>query len=269
MKRIVWPLALVLLVATTTLVRSQTTPEPQVRPDLYSLPLLPPTDLPPRCVEWARQKRAQFTAADRHRDAPVDLVMAGDSLIEGFLPLPLASRYQVVNRGIACDTTRGLHERLLRDVVVLRPKAAVLLIGINDLSLLDRMPPEERALLVVTNLNSLALRLKGLRIQPLVLSLLPTRIALPGLSVDGSNELIRDLNAEVRRFCRRMDVLFLDVHGALADERRRLREDLTGDGLHLNMEGYRLLGSLLAPVLLRMLSEPSRSDAGRHYISES
>jgi len=265
MWRTIVPLLLLMLAATAVVALSQDTPaeppaEPAAEPPpaaaTYALPVMLPADLPPRCADWARQKRAQFAADDRRRDRLVDLVFAGDSLIEGFAPLPLAGRYEVVNRGIACDTTRGLHERLLRDVAALRPRLAVLLIGINDLFLLDRLPPDDRSLLTAVDIESLALRLQGHRIKPVVLSLLPTRVPVPGLSVAGTNELIRDLNVELRRFCRRLGILFVDVHGALADHRRWLREDLSGDGLHPNMEGYRLLSNLLAPVLKTELKEP-------------
>ena len=255
------PLVLWLLAATAGVAISQDRPaespaEPPPAPATYALPVMLPADLPPRCAEWARQKHAQFAAADRQRDKPADLIFAGDSLVEGFAPLPLAGRYEVLNRGIACDTTRGLHERLLRDVVVSRPRLAVLLVGINDLFLLDRLPPDDRSLLAAVDIESLALRLQGHRIKPVVLSLLPTRVPVPGLSVDGTNELIRDLNVELRRFCRRLDILFVDVHGALVDHRRWLREDLTNDGLHLNMEGYRLVSNLLTPVLKSELKQP-------------
>jgi len=236
------------------LVAAQETPEPVPEPT-YNLPLMLPGELPPGCKTHAVNRRAQFALADSTQGAGADVVFAGDSLVEGWAMPPRLPGRKILNRGISCDTTNGLHERLLRDVVVHKPKIAVILIGVNDLHLLSSLPTWDRARQVAINVPSLAVRLRGHDIKPLVLSLLPVRVPLPGLPVSEANRTIRDLNADLRRDCRQMGAAFFDANRVVADGRGWLKEEFTEDGLHLNFTGYQHLNRLLAPELKRLLGD--------------
>lgn len=211
----------------------------------YSLPVMLAPEIRQGCRDVALDRYHQFRQADLINEERYDLVFVGDSLVQGWAPLPDLRPARAANRGIACDTTLGLHERLLRDVAQYHPKAAVVLIGTNDLSMLTRLPPRDRALHVTTNIAALALRLQGHGVRPIIMGLFPTRIAYPDLSVSTTNELVLDVNEELGRSCRRLGVAFLNVNGELSDDLRQLKAEYTNDGLHLNATGYNHLNRLI------------------------
>lgn len=224
-------------------------------PPTVATPIILPREMPLGCREHALARHKRFVLADNVAASKPDVVFVGDSLIEGWLPLPaLGDGRTAVNRGIACDTTNGVHERLVRDVIAHRPQVAVILVGINDLFLLSRLSSWNRADYVAINVTAVAARLQSHGIAPLVVSLLPLRNPVPGLSVAASNELLRDLNTTLRRNCAKLGIDFLDVHRALGDGSRGLRDSYTTDGLHLSAEGYRLLNSIVVKQLRRMLN---------------
>lgn len=229
----------------------ESTPSPTTA--TYRLPIFFARELPPRCREHAVKRRHDFAMADLSAGEGYDIVFVGDSLIESWAPLPLSREHRVANRGIACDTTNGLHERLNRDVIAHQPKLVVVLAGVNDLYLLTELTPWDRAKHVTVNLASLAIRLQGHGIRPVFLSVLPVRIAFPGLSVGRTNELIRDTNTDVQRHLRQINATFLQLNPSLRDAQRQLQERFTADGLHLNSEGYKYLAKRITPKLESML----------------
>lgn len=78
-----------------------------------------------RRIEWAKQVEQDQGA----------VVFLGDSITQGWGDRMGGAfgGLKVANRGISGDTTRGVLIRLTEDVLDLRPKAVVLLIGTNDL----------------------------------------------------------------------------------------------------------------------------------------
>ncbi len=220
--------------------------------DNYTLPPFFPAELPANCREHALLKRREFARQDAAQ-IKREVVLAGDSLVEAWAPLPLAGRIQLANRGIAGDSTNGLHERLLRDVVALQPRVAVVLIGVNDLYLFGSMYRPDRARHAAANIVSLAQRLVGHGIRPLVVSLLPVRTAITAESTELSNELIRAVNAELARELPRTGAVWLDAYDPLSDEKKWLREEYSQGGLHLTPAGYAALNALVEPALDKML----------------
>jgi lysophospholipase L1-like esterase len=78
-----------------------------------------------------REEFSQHCQADQGA-----IVFLGDSIIGGWNSLGSAfPDFKVANRGIGGDTTRGVLYRLNEDVIGLKPKAVVLLIGTNDIGL--------------------------------------------------------------------------------------------------------------------------------------
>lgn len=224
-------------------------PTPEAPAPVYSLTPYFSTDLPPGCLKHAQERFAEFRRTDRLHEPHYDIVFVGDSLVESWQPLPRTAPLTAVNRGVSCDLTLGLHERLLRDVVAYRPKAAVIFTGVNDLAQRYREPPRDRAFGVVHGLTAVAMRLQGHGIKPVVLSVLPTRLAFPGLTVRTTNELIRDVNNDLLSNCRRLGVPFWDLTRAMADSTGQLREDFTDDGLHINTAAYTHLNRIVGPKL--------------------
>ncbi|MGV3755734.1 MAG: GDSL-type esterase/lipase family protein [Verrucomicrobiota bacterium] len=99
---------------------------------------------PIRRYEWFKklwvQKRTGW--AQRVQQDQNAVVFLGDSITQGWGD-NLGNSFpgmKVANRGISGDTTRGVLIRLEEDVLALKPKAIVLLIGTNDLE--EQADPE-------------------------------------------------------------------------------------------------------------------------------
>ena len=96
-----------------------------------------PGDGPIRRYDWFRnlwtKRRSQFASEVTAKQGAI--VFLGDSITQGWGPNMGDSfpELNVANRGISGDTTRGMLIRLQQDVLVLKPKCVVMLMGTNDL----------------------------------------------------------------------------------------------------------------------------------------
>jgi len=181
---------------------------------------------------------------DDYPDEPIgpdDVVMLGDSLIgygdwKRLLPdLPLR------NYGIPGDTVGGVLGRL-ETIISARPRAVLLLIGTNDLSLWMRRAERH----ILSHIDSILRRLRRGSPDTLVTlqSLLPREAMLA--------DAIRRLNCQLALLADEHNCDFLDLFDHFADPGGGLRPEFTGDGLHLTAAGYRCWAELLEPHLCEL-----------------
>lgn len=174
------------------------------------------------------------------------LVLLGDSLTEFCGWDGLKADYDVVNHGVAGDTTMGLWTRVNR-ATRLSPWAVILQIGINDLG--QGLTPEELA-------DNHARIWRDIRANSpqsvlVVCSLLPIREEKLGWTsswlankrVKAVNKLLRDLAAAAK-------LPFLDLFSVIADEQGELPERMTLDGVHLTDSAYQVWTAELRRFLL-------------------
>ena len=90
---------------------------------------------PIRSFGWMVENRAYYwTRREKDQGA---IVFVGDSLTGGWKAPMLAEAFpglKIANRGVGGDTSRGVLFRFKEDVLDLKPKAIMLLVGGNDLS---------------------------------------------------------------------------------------------------------------------------------------
>ena len=90
---------------------------------------------PIRVHDWMRDNRKYFWS--QRDQAQGAVVFVGDSLTGGWKAEQMKAGFpgmKLANRGIGGDVSRGVFFRFREDVLDLKPKAIVLLIGTNDLS---------------------------------------------------------------------------------------------------------------------------------------
>lgn len=209
-----------------------------------------PTDgvfpVPGRTSAWAGfrakniQRRAQF--AERKQQDQDSLVFVGDSITEGWRTLEQDFAdlgVKVANRGIGGDTTPNLVHRLQDDVLSLKPRGLVLLIGTNDLG--ERTSPEQ----IVANIAEIHARIRAqYPAIPMALCLVMPRRA-------DYAERIKDVNARLIEFAKpdpRMTVC--DTFTPLAQEDGTSKpEAYNADRLHLNPAGYAAWRAALHPIV--------------------
>ena len=178
------------------------------------------------------------------------IVFIGDSITnlycldDYFANLDLAT----YNRGIGGDTTEGVLNRLQTSIFDIAPSKIVLMIGTNDVSW--AVPREE----IVANYRKILDEIK--KNQPTVeicaVSVIPQSDVLEegaGFDVDGNNETIRWLNAEIQKLCGEFGCVYIDLYPSVLDADGYLDDKFTDDGLHLNAAGYEIWSNMVKPYL--------------------
>jgi lysophospholipase L1-like esterase len=152
------------------------------------------------------------------------LLLLGDSLTEAGPWEEAFSDVDVVNAGVAGDTTGTIAERL-DDVIAAQPAAVVVMAGTNE----SRRATVEQ---VVRGLEDILFQLRhGLPdARLLVCSVLPRERERA--------DWIRDVNIHVRQFAPTVKAEFVDLWPVFAEEDGELRADFTTDRLHLTDAGY-------------------------------
>jgi lysophospholipase L1-like esterase len=152
-----------------------------------------------------------------------------------------------VGRGIGGQTTPQMLVRFRQDVIALEPAVVVILAGTNDIA--GNTGPSTQGM-IEDNLISMVELAKANRIRVVLSSVLPAYDYQwrPGLE---PAEKIVALNAWMRHYASTHDVVYLDYHSALADERQGFRAELSEDGVHPNEAGYRVM----APLVERAIAE--------------
>lgn len=177
------------------------------------------------------------------------VVFMGDSITDswdnpanGFFP---GKPY--INRGISGQTTPQMLIRFRRDVIELKPKVVVILAGTNDLAG-NTGPTTLEA--IEDNLKSMAELATANSIRVVFASLLPVsdhelRDGKPLVqTVRRPPEKILALNNWMHGYARANRHGYLDYFSAMVDENGFLKDELSDDGLHPNVQGYAVMAPL-------------------------
>jgi lysophospholipase L1-like esterase len=207
--------------------------------------------------DWAYLARYREANAQLPAPAPGEnrVVFYGNSITEGWAPL-FATQFPgkpYIGRGISGQTTPQMLVRFRQDVVALQPKVVVILAGTNDIA--GNTGPSTVAM-IADNIASMAELARANGIRVVLSSVLPVYDYpwKPGIHPVPT---IAALNAWIRSYTASHDAVYLDYFPAMADERQGLPAALSGDGVHPNEAGYRVM----APLAERAISDAL---AGRH-----
>lgn len=156
-----------------------------------------------------------------------------------------------IGRGISGQTTPQMLVRFHQDVVALKPAVVVILAGTNDIA--GNTGPSTLEM-IEDNLASMAEIARANGIRVVLSSVLPAfeYSWRPGLK---PAEKIIALNEWIREYARRTGAVYLDYHSAMADSRGGMRAELTLDGVHPNLAGYRVMAPLAEEAIAKALRE--------------
>lgn len=180
---------------------------------------------------------AQFDREEQIDSTTV--VMLGNSLTENGKDWAerIGTTRRVVNRGIIGDTTVGITERLYQ-ITPYNPKAIFLMAGINDM--VGNTSAEQVANHVITLIE--AIRRQAPRTTLFVQSILPIdETDGRWKTLAGRTDDIPFANMYIKAYCESHDIPFVDIfHRMTRGRSNQLRAELSGDGLHLSEQGYRV-----------------------------
>ncbi|SOD12326.1 GDSL-type esterase/lipase family protein [Pedobacter xixiisoli] len=169
-----------------------------------------------------------------------EYVFLGNSITAGTDWSKLLNLPQAKNRGISGDITYGVLERL-QEVIDRKPAKVFVLIGINDIS---RNIPDS---LILQNYKTIIERIRkgSKKTQIYFYTMLPVNASFEKFKNHyGKDEHILYLNDEIRKFkAKKVDVI--DLYPHFLDGDKKLRAELTKDGLHLIPAGYEVWAKVL------------------------
>ena len=145
-----------------------------------------------------------------------------------------------VRRGISGQTTPQMLVRFRQDVVALQPAVVVILGGTNDIA--GNTGPATLEM-IQDNIASMVDLASANGIRVVLASVLPARAYRwrPGLEPAAK---IVALNEWMKRYAATRGAVYLDLHSAMADAQQGLKTELSDDGVHPNLAGYRLMSAL-------------------------
>jgi lysophospholipase L1-like esterase len=150
--------------------------------------------------------------------------------------------FRLINEGMCGDTSRGIVTRLLQSLKGLRCDAVILAGGTNDLGMISNAH-------IIKNLKAGYNACRDRRI-PLITT------TIPPINLEGYGDYLTTINLAIEQYAATASGVFLaDWFGALKDEDGFLAAGYNaGDGVHLSIEGYKRVGSLMVPLVRRALS---------------
>jgi lysophospholipase L1-like esterase len=160
---------------------------------------------------------------------------------------------RIQNHGLDGDLTRGILARLRGEVLAQRPNLVVACGGANDLgwSLGIEEPLQNMTRVVEESRHGGAL---------VVLGAVPPIADIFGYPQNRPTQLRLELNRGLAELGGRQGVFFVDLFGPLAEQSGTLKLALSSDGLHLNKQGYTLMGKLFLPAVQAALDQINRKE---------
>ncbi|RLJ76631.1 GDSL-type esterase/lipase family protein [Pedobacter alluvionis] len=147
------------------------------------------------------------------------------------------SRNTYVDRGISGQISPQLLIRFRQDVINLKPKAVIILAGSNDIAGNTGHVTIDK---IMDNIKSMAELARLHRIKVILCKYLPV-YEYPWNKQIKAADIIVDLNEKIETYAKERNYTILDYWTPLVDERKGQRAELTVDGVHPNLAGYKIM----------------------------
>ena len=176
------------------------------------------------------------------------IVFFGDSITEMFNVSDwygeycVKNGYEAYNRGIGGDTSLGLYRRAKENVLCIKPKAVVILIGTNDLQF--EFTPD----FIAMNMENI-LKLFKQECPDCKVILEAVYPVIEGKAGRRKNKDIFEVNSKYKALAEKYGAAYIDLTDILADRDGNLKAECTYDGLHLSAKGYEVTTKEIAKLL--------------------
>lgn len=200
--------------------------------------------------DWPNLKRFQEANQALTTPDPMNnrIVFMGNSITEGWKRVrpSFFKDHPFINRGISGQTTPQMLIRFRQDVIELRPKAVVILAGINDIA--GNTGPMTLAQ-TANNIFSMAELATANNIKVYLCSVLPA-FDFPWSPGKEPAQKVIELNAKIKAYAIKNGHHYVDYFTVMADDRQGLPKELAQDGIHPTNKGY----EIMEPILLNALN---------------
>jgi lysophospholipase L1-like esterase len=204
-------------------------------------------------LERFRKENAALTAPAKGENR---VVFMGNSITQGWIEKrpEFFTNNPYVNRGISGQTTPQMLIRFRQDVIALQPKAVIILAGTNDIA--GNTGPSTLEM-IEDNLASMAELANANNIRVVLSSVLPV-LDYPWKKGLEPAEKIVTLNAWMKAYCEKKGFIYLDYFTPMANEQHGMKAELTRDGVHANVAGYKVMEPLVEAAIQKALKNKPR-----------
>ena len=181
------------------------------------------------------------------------VVFMGNSITEGWIrthPDFFAGK-PYVNRGISGQTTPQMLVRFRPNVINLKPALVVILAGTNDIA--GNTGPSTLEM-IMDNLISMTELAKANNIKVVLSSVLPAFDYPWKPGMEPAMKIVK-LNEMIKKYADDHGIVYIDYFSSMADERNGLKKELSGDGVHPNDAGYKVMEPLVEAAIKKALNQ--------------
>lgn len=203
--------------------------------------------------DWANLSR--YREANTQLGAPQPdekrIVFMGNSITEGWERLhpEFFKDRPYINRGISGQTTPQMLIRFRPDVINLKPAVVLILAGTNDIA--GNTGPTTLDV-IAGNLFSMAELARAHGIKVILCSVLPAYDYPWNPGLEPAEKIVR-LNRMIRKYALQNNIRYLDYFSAMTDEKHGMKKEYSSDGVHPNLEGYRVMELLAEEAISKAL----------------
>ena len=205
-----------------------------------------PGSVPQLGADWA--KFGRYADDNASVQASPKAVLFGDSITQNWASFDPEwfKEHNFVGRGISGQTTAEMLVRFRADVIDLHPKYVVILAGINDIAQNNGYISVEN---VFGNIVSMVELAKAAKIKPVLCTVLPAgEIGWRPLLGDPRPQIAK-LNAMIKEYAKSSRIPLVDYHSSMRDDADALDPKYQKDAVHPSLPGYKVMESLVLPVL--------------------
>ena len=165
-----------------------------------------------------------------------------------------------VGRGISGQTTYAFVTRFRRDVTELEPAVVIINGGINDIAENSHPYNED---ITFGNIRTMVEQAMMHGSKVILTTLLPAANIPWRAEIENTPDKIKSLNSRICRLAYLYDLPVVDYYSALiAEDGVSLKPEYTYDGLHPNVEGYKIMEALIVPQIDQTLRDVRQDKTG-------
>lgn len=194
----------------------------------------------------AENKTLSFPAPGEKR-----VVFLGSSIFELWKKLmpEYFNNKLYIDRGISGQISPQLQLRFRQDVINLNPAAVIILAGSNDIAGTRGHVTNER---IMDNIRSMVELAQLNHIKVILCAYLPVYDYPWRKGLEPANKII-SLNKEIKDFAAANNLTLLDYFTPFADSRNGQKAELTTDGVHPNLAGYKIMADITDKAIKKAL----------------
>ena len=203
--------------------------------------------------DWPNLEK--YSEANRQIDSTnpngITAVFMGNSITEGWASQDpdFFKKNNFVGRGISGQTTPQMLLRFRADVIDLGPKVVVILAGTNDIAGNTGPMTVQQ---IAGNIFSMAELAKAHDIKVVISSVMPVA-KYPWKPEVASVKPIKELNARLKEYADKNDIVYLDYFPELANEEQGMKSNYSKDGVHPTLEGYKAMDPLVKEAVEKVI----------------